>query len=872
MARVAAARTGTCGTQILTMDQLAARLAGGFLRPIDPEALHEAVRAALAETELGELEPIKFLPGMVRAAIDTFGKVWRAGIDLYSRPEEPRLKALAALERAVLLRLPPSMRPPAQLVEGALERLRHAPAVLGPVEVHGHSEMPPCWRRLLLALAGIVPVTWVAGPRPVPKWLRDTKVQVQTAQSETPDIALFSCASPQHEAVEALRWARGLMAAGTARPEEIAIAAASPAELDDHMLALRREANLPMHFVHGVKAVSERDGQAAAALAEILVKGLSQERVRRLFRLLHDRSPALAGLPPAWTRVLPADATLTTLARWEQVFQNNRAAWPQGVEHSAAILEILALVARGPAAASEAGDKLLTGLAHRLWCRALVEGPAEALPVTLSELRTDDRSEAAASIVWCSAAALASVSRPFVRLIGLNAGRWPRRISEDRLIPDHIVPLEELDPLPVAEADRRDLATIEATTARSVTVSYSRRDAEGRLLGQSPLISGMAETYLARGHAPEHAASEADRLLDRPAEFASIPIGRSGLACWRGWYGADLTAYDGLLAANHPRIRKVLSGAQSASSLRLLLRDPLGFVWKYALGWRQPEEAEEPTTLDALSIGNLVHEVLRETVDELERGSGLANAAVPRIEAAIAAAEGEVARRWETEEAVPPRITWDNARRRARDLASRALAYPLERLADQTSWTEVPFGISAGAAAEYHDLPWNAAQPIEIPGTGVTITGYIDRLDIAGDHRTVRVIDYKTGRLSNKPEEIRLNGGRELQRCLYAFAVKTLLGQSARVQAALLYPGVAGEAGLYPLTELDQALDVLAGAISTARSGLEAGVALPGKDAGGIYNDLAFALPANAASGYLARKELLITGRLGDATKIWEEA
>src|SRR5450631_3207309 len=103
---------------------------------------------------------------------------------------------------------------------------------------------------------------------------------------------------------------------------------------------------------------------------------------------------------------------------------------------------------------------------------------------------------------------------------------------------------------------------------------------------------------------------------------------------------------------------------------------------------------------------------------------------MPRIEAAIAEAVAKVARRWEAEEAVPPRITWDNARRRARDLASRALAYPLERLADQTSWTEVPFGISASAAAEHPHLPWNAAQPIEIPGTGVTITGYIDRLDI----------------------------------------------------------------------------------------------------------------------------------------------
>jgi hypothetical protein len=62
------------------------------------------------------------------------------------------------------------------------------------------------------------------------------------------------------------------------------------------MLALRRETNLPVHFVHGVKAITGRDGQATAALAELLVKGLSQERVRRLFRLLHEEHHA-AGHP-----------------------------------------------------------------------------------------------------------------------------------------------------------------------------------------------------------------------------------------------------------------------------------------------------------------------------------------------------------------------------------------------------------------------------------------------------------------------------------------------------------------------------------------------------------------------------------------------
>ena len=103
MARVDAARAGAHGIQILTMGQMAARLAGGFLAPIDSECLRDAVREALPETDLGELESIKTLPGMVRAAVSTLDKVWRADIDL-SSSSHPRLKALAALEDNVLRR------------------------------------------------------------------------------------------------------------------------------------------------------------------------------------------------------------------------------------------------------------------------------------------------------------------------------------------------------------------------------------------------------------------------------------------------------------------------------------------------------------------------------------------------------------------------------------------------------------------------------------------------------------------------------------------------------------------------------------------------------------------------------------------------
>jgi hypothetical protein len=146
---------------------------------------------------------------------------------------------------------------------------------------------------------------------------------------------------------------RALLAAGTARPEEVAIAAASPADFDDHVLALSRDCSIKVHFVHGTKAVAGRDGQLAAALAEVLVKGISQERVRRLFAMLSRHAPALRDLPPDWTRILPPDAPLTAVERWEQVFARTGASdWPDGADHSATVLEILRLVAQGTAAAA----------------------------------------------------------------------------------------------------------------------------------------------------------------------------------------------------------------------------------------------------------------------------------------------------------------------------------------------------------------------------------------------------------------------------------------------------------------------------------------------------------------------------------------
>ena len=867
MLRLAAARERRHGLQVMTFEQLAARLAGGLARPVGSDALRDAIKAVLPDTALGELDRIKALPGMVSAAADTLRKAWRAGIDLKARAREhPRLDSVAILEAAVVQALPPTMMRPVDLVAAGHARLDHASTLFGTIEIIGITELSPVWRPLLHAIAGRVPVRWIAGPRFVPDWLDEDLIEIVRAVPQTPEVSAANAATAYHEAIEALRWARQLIASGKADPAEIAIAAVTPADYDDYFLALRADANLDLHFVHGVKVTASREGQAAAALADILLRGLSHTRTRRLNTLLRAYPGPFRELPEGWTCILPADAPLSSTEAWVRLLDGLSAAdWPDGIDHGPALSAIIDLLAGGIEAAEEAGEKLLQGRTLAIWRRALAAGAAASLDLNLEALRQDDGLEACVSVCWMPASALASSPRRFVRQLGLNSARWPRRIAEDRLISHHIVPTAELDPLPVAAADRRDFETILATTESAVVLSRARRDEEGRRLGRSTLLFQLPsdETYLRRNAVPAHAFSETDRLLARPEEFRALAQAAAASTCWRNWRQDELTPHDGVVRPDHPVLRTIVDRTQSASALRQLLRNPLGFVWRYGLSWRAPESGEDPLTLDALAMGDLVHRALDLALQSLETDGGLATATEELIAGAVESATLEVARLWEGERAVPPPVIWRRTLDEVRALGVWALAVRDVHLPDARAYSEVPFG---GAEPKSDAVaPWDATAPVAIRGTSFRIWGYIDRLEIAGDGRRALVRDYKTGRAPN--DDIILNHGKELQRCLYAFAVKSLLGDEVSVGASLLYPR---DQRILRLDDLDGTLAALTGYLESARSNFVAGGAVMGVDTGDKYDNLAFALPANAGATYCERKRDAATERLGAAAQVWE--
>ena len=876
--RTQAALDGDQGLGLLTMEHLAARLAGGFLRPIDPDALKIAVASAVSEP-LGELDGIKTLPGFQRAAAASLSKAWSAGLMLQeeaanaaSEPAGVRLRSLAILEREVLSRLRDNQLRPRDLAEAAAKRAAHAAAIFGRVEIHGRTEMSPVWRPLLSLISRETEVVWVAGAREMPDWLREFGIDVETAPKASPTIRARSCASPRHEVLEALRWARWHLTRG-ALPQQIAITAASPQNWDDHMLALGEAANLPLHFIHGRAALSTADGQLAAALAEVLLRGFSRTRIVRLAALLRSRNRRFEALPGNWWRSLPEEAPLLDAARWRRAIEKMSQSASLG-DYRPLLKEIVGTLALGLQEASTVGEGLLEGRALQLWRKALMEGPPAALDITLTGLRVDDQVEPGAAMVWGPASAISAAPRPFCRMLGLTSRSWPRRVAEDPLLPNHVIAAELLDPLPVHEADRRDFETILRLTDSEIVCSRARRNSEGRLNGVSPLYPhGLGETYLAQSREPEHATSESDRLMARPQEFSRRPRARSARQTWTDWHRSELTGHDGLIRKNHPLLLRALDRRQSATSLAKLLRDPLGYLWTYGFGWRAPEETDEPLILDALAFGTLLHEILQETVTRLEEpgAPGFAAASADEIEEFVLLSVSVVRARWDESRPVPPPAIWKRELEEVAKLGQMALMLDEDPLPGQHSWAEVPFGGGPWIETlsdEYRArLPWDPRTQVEIPGTKMRIGGSIDRLDLAGNKCDARVTDYKSGKLHGRPPQIKR--GAELQRCLYAFAVKTLIAGRPRVDARLVFPRMGTPP--YPLDDPDATLEKLAKYLATASASFAAGKALPGPAVRDNWYDLDFALPGGAKESYVAGTLQLVELALSDLAPLWKE-
>lgn len=855
MQRMAAARDGAVGLEIVSLPQLAARLAGGFARPAAAEDLQPAIRATLEQGGFTDLQDLTRLPGMVRAIQQTLTSIWRSGASL-DRAANSRLADLARIDAEVRSNLPPGALAPPDLRDAALARVAFAHRLFGPIELHGLLDVDPVWRPLISALAEQTPVTWAPAGEADRSWFTGTVQPPPDVPPLAPSAVV--CADPHAEVVEALRWARSLMASGVPAAE-IAIAALGPDAWDESILVLSRTAGLPVHFTHGISALEVADGQACAALADLLLRGLSQARVRRLLR----RAPrATADLPDDWAKGLRRSAGLFTLTQWETALRVARPERASGDAAERVLLPRLAQLAEGIAAAEATGVALLQPTALGLWREALRAAPAEALEISLQRLRIPDPTSPGAAVSWGPAWHLAAAPRPQVRLLGLTSRAWPRASTEDPLLPDHVLPRSALEAVPRPEQDERIFRAIAAGATGSFVLSRSRRSSEGTLLAPSRLFPVGAAQVLARVRTPEQAFSEADRLLARPQEARDEPLLALGRAAWRAWLSPEHTDHDGRVPRADRVVRAALDREQSATSARRLLRDPLGFVWAYGLRWSPAETHTDLLALDRPAFGELIHELIRRTVEHLEPAPGLNRATPAEIEAALRTAGEAVLASWPSERPVPPPLLWRRTVDEGVRLALGGLLLDDQLMPGTASFAEVPFG----RKAENERHPWAETAPVALGG--LRFGGRIDRLDLRGDSAAARVTDYKSGAAPRNMDRVVLAGGAELQRVIYAAAVRQGLPEVRQIVSRLVYlrdgPAHHGLSG----DLLDAGIAEAERFIAAAEALVVGGAAPPGPDVEERFNDLRLALPAELDT-YLRRKAAARAGVAGELPAFW---
>lgn len=863
MQRLAAARQGNIGREILTLPLVAARLAGGFIAPVTTGGLYPAIQAALAAGGFRDLGNVSSLPGMPRAVLQALDAVWRADIDLSSLPQDVgRFADLLLLETRLREILPSSRKLPRDLRDAAMSRVSRSETLLGPVTLEGIVEIDAVWRPMLNEIARFTDLAWDTPVQSENAWF---KGKVRRRASIAPaNISAEASADPKSEVVESLRWVRQLLSSGRAKAEEIALAATSTPDWDDHFLAYATNAGLPLHFSHGVPALSTPEGQACAALADILTNGLSQERVWRLLRRLPAR-PFMNTLPEDWFSTIPRSAGLRTIGQWREALVVGRPHRAAGVLAETVLLPVLELLASGPDIGQEVGALLLSGASLAMWEEASRSAPPHAIALSLQALRVRDKRDPANSVVWCPASHLAASPRPFARLLGLSNRSWPRFENDDPLIPDHLLGRRILHGLTTADRDRLHFDVIYNATRDTLVLSRPERNAKGSILSASSLWP-RDEIIHKRDRVPAHAFSEADRLLARPREAGQLEHVRQSQLCWRNWQREPaLTRHDGLVSSDHPAILAALGRTQSTTSLQRLLRDPLGFVWRYALGWHSIRLEPEPLQLDPMAFGELVHELISGAITRLEPSPGFARANADEIDAAIAATSSRVLASWPLQRSVPPATLWQHTVKEAARRTVRGLASDDPTRTDTRSWSEVPFGQAVSTGGE---LPWDETIRIPIAPAGLVYGGRIDRLDIRASGDGAQITDYKSTKPPPKNQRIVLGHGRELQRVLYAMTVRTLLPEVRTIVARLIY--LADEPARFELKgdELDNAIadstTFLVAAVEILRSGRIA----PRWEDDAHYDDMRLALPADRES-YLRRKRVDFRAANQKLGKLW---
>lgn len=385
------------------------------------------------------------------------------------------------------------------------------------------------------------------------------------------------------------------------------------------------------------------------------------------------------------------------------------------------------------------------------------------------------------------------------------------RLSPDLATDDDRVAAERLQLRLATGAATRALvvsyASMETAQARPRVPSFYAIDLQRAVTGRVPGYEALMRSAQQRGgarlawpapgdpvtaiDAAEHDLSVLQRYLRGPETdlagrarylFDLNPALRRSLVARHQRLTRAWTAQDGLVAppaglAAH----RLAARAYSASALQRFATCPYQFYLSTVLRLEPREEAVPLTTLDPLTRGSMVHEMLAEIMRAFI-AHDWAPLPDPVLLEAHEVADGIVTRiAGEYEDRFRPPIlrVWQDAVAAIR----RDIHEWVRRLPDEGGrWTPTRVEIGVGFSGGFGRDAASRAEDVVLPG-GTRLHGVVDLLE-RGEGDEWRITDYKTGKY-RLTSNVVVNGGRTLQPILYAMAVEAAF--SGRVTASRLY-------------------------------------------------------------------------------------
>lgn len=227
----------------------------------------------------------------------------------------------------------------------------------------------------------------------------------------------------------------------------------------------------------------------------------------------------------------------------------------------------------------------------------------------------------------------------------------------------------------------------------------------------------------------------------------------------------------------------------AVTSFRTYLRSPYEFYLRHVLGLREVEPQPLVPTIEAGRYGSLLHEALhRFAQDPDTRGITSEDELRRLLHACLREATEQLAGNHPSASML---AKIDTAEHRLADFAR------VEALRRQGGWRTIA-------------VEWKPPTPCELMGTGVRITGRIDRIDWHRGNNRLALIDYKSAEKPSKPDmahRTRQGVWKDLQLPLYEVLARSIAAEHDIEQVPELgYINLSGQGTMVQETGWDEAV------------------------------------------------------------------